>query len=136
MSVPKLRYEDISSRILNYHASCKQRYWRGNQQPFMNKKLSKEIKHRRTFPNISLVKNFETSENFSFWQNQHYWKNNSPLKHQNHLKWTQLSTLFLVTSTLQNRKTLTIRYSSQWLSFKISNLIYESSKHTENKKER
>ena len=44
-------FKDIFMKVLNYHAPTKQRVVRGNNQPFMNKTLSKAFMHRSKLKN-------------------------------------------------------------------------------------
>ena len=44
-------FKEIFMRVLNFHASNKQRVVRGNNQPFMNKTLSKAFMHRSKLKN-------------------------------------------------------------------------------------
>ena len=45
-------FHDIFMQVLNSHAPSKQRFVRGNEQPFMNKTLSKEFMHRSKLKNL------------------------------------------------------------------------------------
>ena len=47
-------FEDTYLRILNNHAPLKQKYIRGNDQPFMNKTMRKAIMIRTKLRNIHL----------------------------------------------------------------------------------
>ena len=57
---------DICKKHVNYHAPCKQKYAQGNNLPFMNKTLSKEIMKRTRFRNKFLKnKNDYSKREFS-----------------------------------------------------------------------
>ena len=45
-------FKEIFMRVLNAHTPTKQRVMRGNQQPFMNKTLSKAFMHRSKLKNL------------------------------------------------------------------------------------
>ena len=45
------------AKVLNKHATCKKKYIRGNQRPFINKHISKEIMKRSKLKNKFLRNN-------------------------------------------------------------------------------
>ena len=51
-NIPYELFEKTLMIVLNLHAPIKQKYLRGNHQPFMNKSLSKAIMHRSKLRNI------------------------------------------------------------------------------------
>ena len=112
-------FRDIFMRILNTHVPAKQRLVRGNNQPFMNKTLSKAFMHRVKLKNM-YTKNATASNEINYKRQRNYcvsllakekkkYYNNLDLKILNHNKkfWESVKPLF---SNMQNvpRKNITI----------------------------